>query len=198
MTHAYRLTILLLALALVGCSFLVPRQDPTRFYVLTTTAKEGAGPATGLVIGLGPVTVPPYLDRPEIMTRVAENELRPSPVDRWAAPVGTQIQRTLAHDLTALLGLDRVVLHPWYSSADFAAVVEVDVYRFEIGSDGKALLVARWRVRPPKGGLRSHTFVTTESTGGGTEAAVGAMSRAVEGLATEIAAAIREVARPRP
>jgi uncharacterized lipoprotein YmbA len=161
--------------------------------VLTTTAKDAAEPPTGLTLGLGPVTVPPYLERPEIMTRVADNELRPSPVDRWAAPIGTQIARTLSHDLTAQLGLDRVVLHPWYSASEFAAVVEVDVYRFEITADGKALLVARWRVRPPKGRVRSNTFVRTESAQGGMEAAVGAMSRAVEGLAAEISTAVREV-----
>jgi uncharacterized lipoprotein YmbA len=196
MTHANRLVLLVLLLV-AGCSFLVPRPDPTRFLVLTTTAKGPSGPPTGLTIGLGPVTVPPYLERPEIMTRVAENELRPSPVDRWAAPVGTQIARTLSHDLTALLGLDRVVLHPWYSTADFAAVVEVDVYRFEITSDGKALLVARWRVRPAKGGLRSNTFVRTETAAGDVEAAVGAMSLAVEGLAAEIAGAVREASARR-
>jgi uncharacterized lipoprotein YmbA len=196
MTHANRL-VLVFVLVVAGCSFLVPRPDPTRFYVLTTTAKEASGRPTGLTIGLGPVTIPPYLERPEIMTRVADNELRPSPIDRWAAPVGTQIARTLSHDLTALLGLDRVVLHPWYSAAEFAAVVEVDVYRFEITSDGKALLVARWRVRPPKGPVRANTFVRTESAAGGVEAAVGAMSRAIEGLAAEIAGAVREAAAPR-
>ena len=191
MPYALRLA---LALAVAGCGFLTPVPDPTRLYVLTTSVRATPEPNTDLVIGLGPVTVPRYLDRPEIMSRVATNELRPSPVDRWGEPLTTQIARTIGNDLTARLRAERVVPYPWYSSRDFAAIVEVDVLRFETDANGDALVVARWRVRPPKGGARTGLFTRTEPAPGGTDASVAALSRMVGELADEIAGAVREVA----
>ena len=57
-----------------GCgSLLDPRPDETRFYVLDPTAAPEPAEETlaseGASIGLGPVRIPDYLRRPEIVTR---------------------------------------------------------------------------------------------------------------------------------
>ena len=51
---------------------------PTRFYLLPTLTDVSAPAATGeraLTIGVGPVTLPPYLDRPQIVTRASQAQL---------------------------------------------------------------------------------------------------------------------------
>src|SRR4029077_20509436 len=67
------------ALLLGACSLLAPR-DRSRFYVLTPLAvtdptSSATPPGRRMALGLGPVNVPSYLDRPEIVTRVNPNEL---------------------------------------------------------------------------------------------------------------------------
>jgi len=183
---------LALPLAAAGCALLIPAPDPTRLYVLTTTIRATADASTDLVIGLGPVTVPQYLDRPEIMRRVESNELEPSPTDRWAEPLDSQIARTLGHDLTALLRAQRVVPYPWYVRRDMAAIVEVDVLRFETTAEGEALVVARWRVRPVNGPGRTGLFTRTERVPPDIHAQIAALSRMVGALAEEIAAVVRD------
>ena len=75
---------------LAGCgSFLEPRVDPSRFYVLSTrSAPEVAMPAAARrrSYGIGPVTLPDYLKRPTVITRISESEIRPSHDDRWGEP----------------------------------------------------------------------------------------------------------------
>ena len=77
------------ALALLsGCSLLEPRQDPTSFFVLSPEAQADAASAAGdaekTQIALGPVRLPDYLLRPELVRRSGPNQLEPSRVDRWA------------------------------------------------------------------------------------------------------------------
>ena len=56
-------------------AILAPQKDISKFYLLTPTADSAARGGTAqstsadFVIGLGPIKLPPYLDRPEIVTR---------------------------------------------------------------------------------------------------------------------------------
>lgn len=61
-----------------GCSLLSPEPDPSRFFVLTATTPGEASPTTrgDLVVGVGPTSIPGYLDRNEIVTRISPDELR--------------------------------------------------------------------------------------------------------------------------
>ncbi|HVN63522.1 MAG TPA: ABC-type transport auxiliary lipoprotein family protein, partial [Candidatus Binataceae bacterium] len=69
-----------LACTIAGCSsLLAPRPDPTKFYVLTpaseTTAPAPQSSAGEFVLGLGPIKLPAYLDRAEVVTRAVPNRL---------------------------------------------------------------------------------------------------------------------------
>ena len=56
-----------------GCSILEPREDPTRFFVLSPGGAETLAPESDakLSITVGPLRLPAYLLRPEIVTRAA-------------------------------------------------------------------------------------------------------------------------------
>jgi len=136
----------LLAVALAGCGFLSPKADPTRFYVLTAVA-DAPAPPRGLAVGLGPIVLPSYLQRPELALRVGPNEVRFREFDRWAGSLPAQVGSVLGENLRRVLGADRVVLFPWYSGTKLDLVVELQVFRFEPDHDGLAHLLGHWRLR---------------------------------------------------
>jgi uncharacterized lipoprotein YmbA len=112
--------------ALAGCSVLEPKPDTSRYFLLRSVVSEaGQAPLDDLVLGLGPVAVPDYLDRAEMLDLVGPYELRYSPDNRWVEPLGEQLRRTLAHNLRSLLRPDAVVDYPW--SLTDGVSLEVDV-----------------------------------------------------------------------
>lgn len=179
-----------------GCSF-GPRPDPSRFYVLTSLAETGAeaagDPLPELHLGVGPVTLPRYLSRSPIVTRIGPNRIDVSEMDRWAEPLEEEFARVLAENLSLLLGPERVRRHPWYGSERVDLRVEVQVARFERDSTGVAELLARWSVRDSAGrelgGRRTRIHEAADAPS--TAAAVAAQSRALAALSREVAAAIR-------
>ncbi len=51
------------------------------------------------IIGVGPVRIPEYLNRPQMVTRGKSNLLTFAQYDRWAEPLGESIERTIAENL---------------------------------------------------------------------------------------------------
>ena len=127
-----------LAAAAISCGILDPRPDPTRFYVLhAMAAAPDPAPADDdarASIGIGPVTLPGYLERAELVRRSAPNEVVPSRFERWAEPLAGMTARVLGENLALLTGAN-VVRYPWLSPAPTSQVV-VEIARFE-PVDGK-------------------------------------------------------------
>lgn len=127
---------------LAGCR----ATKPSHYYVLDATAAGQASDATPRAVGLGPVRVAPYLDRPQIVTRPSANALSINEFHRWAEPVKDGVPRTIAANLVALSPGTRVVLYPWRSGDDVPIKVRVDVNRLDGVLDGDARLEADWTV----------------------------------------------------
>ena len=72
---------------LTGCG----RSIPPRFYVLSPLPRgqQVSAPDKPLVIGIGPVELPPYLDRPQIVSRPDANRIALAEFDRWAEPLAS-------------------------------------------------------------------------------------------------------------
>ena len=187
-----------LAAALAGCTLLAPRPDVSRYFVLYPVAAPG-GPAPGVSVGLGPVSLPGYVRRPEILTRTSPGELRPSEVERWGEPLVDALPRILGRDLALELGTLDVRPFPWFRENQPDLQVKVYVERFEReGDDG--VVAARYEVRDLRAGGR---VVTREAehrapaASGDAGATVDALSAALGALARELAGAVREVAATR-
>ena len=130
-------------LALTGC----PGNAPTRLYVLTaTTDKPASTSPEGAAIGVGPITLPKYLDRPQIVTRVAANSLDQANLDQWGGDLNDNITRVVATNLSNLLATDRVSLYPWKDGAPVDFQVTMDISRFEQDKDGNAVLNVFWSI----------------------------------------------------
>lgn len=164
-----------------------------REYVLTSTAAPSASsPAGGraLSVAVGPVILPPYLRRREIVTRVGENEVRASDAHRWGEELGQGLARVVAENLAVLNPTLRVSAFAWrdVSGADYRVSIEVE--RFEQVADGSIALEANWELLRGSSAVpvatNSATF-SEPSAGSDPAAAVDAMSRAAAQLSEAIA-----------
>ncbi len=194
-----------LLLAAVGCMDLGPKPDPTNHYVLSPATGLGAvepaatpaggeavaGPTTAdPTVGIGPVRLPAYLDRSQIVRRRAPNRLDVSVHERWAEPLSTGFVRVLRQDLAACLPGRTILEHPWPARDRPALQVEVDVIRFEATREGSSALEARWTVRRLDPGATPVSRVAKleeKVAGEGVEAEVAALSRLIGVLAADIA-----------
>jgi len=188
-----------LALAIVfvaaGCGLLRgPTETPTTFYVLSTTADAGQAPAgRDLVLGLGPISLPPYLERPQMVRRVAPNELTFDEFNRWSEPLKQNFERVLGNDLDRLLGIERLIAYPWYSNTPMDYAVSVVVMRFEEQPSGDVALDARWAISNAVGKpyLNRETHLTRPASSPAEIA--DAMSGLTGDLARDIAGALHEL-----
>src|SRR5262249_30324017 len=112
-----------------------------------------ATPAThGIAIGVGPITLPKYLDRPQMVTGVSSNQLSQANFDQWGGELNDNMTRVLASNLSDLLGTDRVSLYPWKNQAPIDYQITLDVTQFEQDADGKTVLSAFWSIVNPNSG----------------------------------------------
>ncbi|HKN14327.1 MAG TPA: PqiC family protein [Candidatus Binatus sp.] len=191
-----------LAMSLAGCSYLAkailaPQKDISRFYLITPTADTGAAAQAAaqstsgaFTIGLGPIKLPPYLDRPEIVTRMAPNRLELSKEDRWGESIQNGFTRAMERDLAAQAGTGQVIVFPWYNTVHIDMQVQIDVYRFETDGQGTATLSAKWTILDSTGRNILYTVesnLTQPSKPGDMTDAAAALSRTIGDLSGQIA-----------
>jgi len=192
------LTIVALLMHLAGCAI----SAPTRFYVLSPLASSNAESQAlkdegRIAIGIGPVEFPAYLDRPQIVTRVSENELNLAEFDKWAEPLKDNFSRVLVENLSTLLCADAISIFPWKGPTPIDYQVEVTVIRMDGNIGGNASLVARWaifRENDRKMLLTRQSSFSRLLSSQGYKALVSAQSRAITDLSREIAEAIKKYA----
>lgn len=185
----------LLLMTFIACA----SNAPSRFYVLSSLAGTGggteiAGDERNLTIEVGPVELPAYLDRQQVVTRVSANELHLAGFDEWAEPLGDNFTRVLIENLSVLLSKDLFTIFPFRGPEPIDYQVEVEVSRFDGRLGGDASLMTRWSIfgEDDKKLLLTRKSSFKEATGEpGYEALVAAQSRTVEALALEIAGAIK-------
>jgi uncharacterized lipoprotein YmbA len=139
--------------SLTGClSFLKPASGFARYYVLTPLpAPETKVAKTNLVaVGIGGVKIPDYLLDTSIAVRRGTNQIDYLLLSVWAERLDSGLQNTLAANLATLLPTDQVRLSDWLSD-DVSLEVHVAVEQFDVDTDGKAVLIAWWRVVTPGG-----------------------------------------------
>jgi uncharacterized lipoprotein YmbA len=167
---------------------------------LTDTSPPTPAGKRELTIGVGPVTLPPYLDRPQIVTRASRTKLNLGEFDQWAAALQDGATRVLAENLSLLIPTDRVVLHPWPRQTAIDYQVTVEVSQFDKTMGGEVVLAARWSLAAADGAdlLLRKTRYSTPAGGQDYEATVTAMSRTLEALSRDIATALLTIVQQAP
>lgn len=180
---------LALAGLLAGCA----SAPAERFYTLAAEAPpSGPAPASPYSVVVGPVVLPATVDRAQLVVGAGANQVAILELQRWAAPLKSEIARVIAADLSRLLGTQQagtdaqnVITHPDYR-------VTVDVLRFDAALGGAVAVEALWVVRTAGGALSNGRSQVSETTQGDDYAAVvAAQSRALAVVSRDIAEAIR-------
>jgi uncharacterized protein len=181
-------------LFLTGCG----STKSSRFYLLEPMRELPAkvGPSMPLdpcILGLGPVSLPDYLDRPQIVTRNAAHTVHMDEYERWSEPLRSNFSRVLAENLSHLLPGCSVVEFQWVDLYDAQYRIVVSVLRFDGALGAQAVLEAQWSVV----GRRAEILVAprmsrfservSDSSHG---ALVAAQSRTLAGLSQDIAATV--------
>jgi uncharacterized lipoprotein YmbA len=186
--------VLLGALLAEGCSLLRgPDPTPTQFFVLTSRTPRTQAAKQDVSLGVGPLSFPSYLERPQMVSRKQQNQIAVSGSNRWAEPLKDSFLRVLAEDLGKLVGTSEVVMFPWYKTP-LTYQIKLEVLRFEPTWEGRAVLQVIWTLYDPK---RDRYVVTRHEDfhqsvdSGDPEAVAGAMSELVGQLAAVITKAIR-------
>lgn len=174
---------LALPLLLAGCG-----SPDNKYFTLSTQGPAApAAQAVGRTVAVDEVTIPAYLDRPQIVIRRDSTQADIREYERWMEPLDSMLRRVLTADLTARLGAARVLDRPAQDSALIAVTIE------EFGQDGdRVVLRGQWTVKQAgkDGPGASHSFSREEPLGKAeTPEMVAALSRLVGGLADEIVGA---------
>ena len=180
-----------LMVLLSGCG----TSQKTDFYQLNAEANHAlTGVEKGDIIGIGPIHLPEYIKRPQIVTRTSQYSLNVSEFNRWIEPFSDAITRVLVINLSNELVSNRIF---WLPRSDrqypLDLRVAIDIGRFD-GELGKEVtLESRWIVFDKDDNpLQTHISIIHEPIHGQTyKDLVIAMNNALNKLSQEIAQAAR-------
>jgi uncharacterized lipoprotein YmbA len=179
---------------LTGCFGTSPT---SRFYTLTPQDRPAApfARASALEVSVGPVEIPRYLDRRQIVTRSGRNEIVLAEYDRWGGYLGDEITGLLVADLAKRLAPMGFAVLPWRSTP-VAAIntnyrIPVRVSRFDGSPGGSVVLTASWSLikqldKKEETIIAMESTIIEEVTGKDYGALVAAMGTAVERLGKEM------------
>jgi uncharacterized lipoprotein YmbA len=139
-----KFTLLAALLLLTAC-----RSDPIHFHTLTP-AQPGGGAHNGIgEIQIEGVSVPPQVDRPQIVIRQGNSGLSILETDWWGASLADELRSALVDQLTN-------------ASPQSKISVRVDVQRFDSVPGQYGLIDVKWRLRPL--GQGDNALLTCRST----------------------------------
>ena len=189
---------LFLGIMFSGCRGKTP---PVLFYTLApmpaSLAEMDLSEKTGIRIGVGPVTLPDFLNRPQIATRTGVSRIHYAEYHRWGGFLEKELLRVLSENLSAYLATEQVKTYPWGDTFHPEYQVILDVKQFEGKMQGDVILNAVWQIRndsPEDSPVVLRRSVIREAVNPSDtddyEVLVAAQSKALARLSAEIAEAI--------
>ena len=181
--------------SLLGCA----GTAPSRYYGLSPMPASESTPSKEsrpFTVGVARVTLPEFLDRPQIATRVGPHEVRYDEFNRWAEPLKENISGVLAENLCSLIGPDRVISSSGAGALTADYHVWVEVIRFDAGPGGDFSLAAQWSLynhEKKKVVVRKRFNTQEQANGSDYVAMTAAASKALAALSREIAEGIKNL-----
>jgi uncharacterized lipoprotein YmbA len=194
---------LMVPLFLSGCG----SSRPAKFYTLSpvqptvSTGKHTSLSDGAVTVGIGPVEIPDYLDRPQVVTRTAQNELAVSEFDRWGGSLRPDITRVVMENLSVLLTSNQVSVVPWTRGGILHYRVALDVNRFDATPGGEVRLKAKWTIFGQDGKTVSmvrESDIREPVNGRDVATMVAAMSRALDSLSKDMSDGLTSVLSAKP
>ncbi len=176
-------------LMIAGCA----SSPATRFYVLSSIpempARTNERCAT---IGVGPIEVPHYLMRSQIVTASSENEINYAGFDQWAEPLPGNFSQVITENLSKLVCTRGAYQFPWTGHEPPDYRVRIQIIAMTGNPGEKAFIDAWWTVtdKDKKVVASTRSRYTEPVQGSDYRALVQAYSKILAALSRDIAKVI--------
>jgi uncharacterized protein len=193
--------LVVLAIGLTGC--IGSASKPSTFYMLNSMPEAGSshrngGDQASVSVLIGPITLPAYLSRTQMVTMAGNNEVVLDEFNRWAEPLKDNFYRVLMENLSSLLNTSHIYAYDRDGSTTANYQVVIDVTNFHGTPGGDVCLTAFWRIVHGEDGktLRMYKSVFRAPVSGeGFPEIVDAQNQTLTVFSREIASAIQALRR---
>ncbi len=198
-----QIPLLLGMLLLAGCALTSGRSPEAHYYVMALPQDVARTPSsrdiTGLRVGVGPISLPGYLDQRRIFIRQANaTDVTLAEYDLWGESLQDGVSRLLVEDLSARLASAGGMALPLRAGNACDWRVSVDVTRFDGAPGNDVTLDAGWSLATGDGEVvREGHFLSTAQAAPGIDGLVRAHGELLSRLGGELAAALREMPQNR-
>lgn len=136
----------LFAISIGACSIGTTTKS-SKYYVLDARIeKSNSHQLSSLALGVGPISIPGYIDRPQFVTKTDTPELQIEEYARWAEPMDRMFSRALTQNIQILTDSQQIHSHPWSNASELKYRLSAKVIKFENNINGDALLVVHWEL----------------------------------------------------
>jgi uncharacterized lipoprotein YmbA len=183
-----------LVLLLAGCV----TSPPVDYYtLLPMSTSNAAAPPGAIVIGLGPLEVPGYLDRPQLVTQGAQGRVKVDEFNHWAEPLAEALPRVLTANVDELLDEAVVVRFPYGARIRADYRLAGRIVRFDADLSGMAVLEVQWGVQDAQANhvlaLRRTRYTAQASGARNPGAVVAALNETVAAFSRDIASQLSQL-----
>ncbi len=192
--------LMVLSTVFTGCA---GTSQPSQFFLLRSLPEPGTGLSVtaqkrNFSILVGPITIPAYLDRDQVVTLSEGNKLVVDEFVRWAEPLKDNFYRVLVENLSLLLNTPEVYAYDRRGARSGDLQIIIDVTRFDSAAGGEAHLTVFWAIagkdRKTLPVKRKSVFRVPASLEG-LKGKVDAQNRTLTEFSREIAEAVRALAQ---
>jgi uncharacterized lipoprotein YmbA len=127
---------------------------PVRYFALSPMdSVQQQDPDNAVTLGVGPLRLPEYLNRSQIVTRGGGSELEVDEFSRWAEPLTLALHRVVSTDVDNMMNGVVVISFPWeavvHNEVDYRLLGEVT--RFDADRSGRVVLDIQWGISATTG-----------------------------------------------
>lgn len=171
---------------------------PVRYYSLNPIDTDyQQDPDDAVMLGIGPLSIPDYLNRSQIVTRDVDAQMRVDDFSRWTEPLADSMHRIVSTDVDNLLHGVVVIMYPYEavvrSHLDYRLVG--DVNRFDADSSGLVVLEIQWAIVDTEANLlvpaRRNRYQAQMVTSGDFGAMVAAMNDVLSQFSRDVAGRLK-------
>ena len=187
---------LALPLMLSACSILKPVEDDPVRHLLDSPISARTPTSSTPAVAIARPSLPPYLERSELITRTGDGRLEIHEKDLWSEPLDAGISRVMADNLRRLTGSTNVQASDSFITRDYSSLLEIRIERFDPEPDGSLLLQCTWKLQPIGGGdAAPKAFRTTVPVAVTGDPATGKMSGRIKAMNEALARLSRTIAK---
>jgi hypothetical protein len=129
---------------------------PVRYFALSPMdSVQQQDPDDAVTLGVGPLRLPEYLNRSQIVTRGGGSELEVDEFSRWAEPLTLALHRVVSTDVDNMMDGVIVIAFPWEAMVQNAVDYRLlgEVTRFDADRSGRVVLDIQWAISDVPGGV---------------------------------------------